>query len=897
MTSGIELYINGIRADIEEDALILMNYSSEDLQDPTIVKNSYSQSVTLPGTPQNEKIFGMFFKPIRQSTGFLSGSGFSPIKKEPFIIFAKTGEVLEQGYMKLDEVLYNGKMHSYKVTLFGGMGDFLYNLMYRDNGEKKTLADLAYLDGTDNELDFTINIETIINAWLTLQGANMPMYKIINFAPCNNGLPEDFSANKTFTRHPADLALPTSAENADGVTITPSDGVLATFEQDFSEWEMCELRSYLQRPVISAKAIIDAICDTDNNGGYTVNLDEAFFNSSNPYYTKVWMTLPMLTEVEVSATSQEDGSISEDLSSIVAQSQTNVYDIWSSSEDPGRLQGVFELGFNGTASLPDELCLCYSPSDNMNKYQSLFSFIFVGYDSSNSAIISTPIYVLESERVSSMPSYIPLNDHDIHNLEYVDFSSLISGVTRMKGDFVYNSTTGRHEWNKPITIGVTGWSNVVRVEMVMVTNLRTSYIERRLLGNYAVERNFRTFAMSGNYAMDRVVERVTTGTQFTKANLLANTMTPADFLLSFIKTFNLKLFCDNKSKVIDIVTDENYLSGEYIDLEGRVDEQSKSVIPIVGDVSRLLLNGNMVESKTAEQYRKKYGKNFGDFTIFTGYEFNDEEKPLMDSVLFRSAICANSRSDFFKFETKKYKIGNNPAVVSVSLPAAALSPCMVKYVNSGNVEAEIESPTREVVSSVDFLPDYPTYDYLPLVEFCDAERKGVGGAGVLLFHSGTAYTANRYRLTDDDARALVLNDGIPCWQTEERVSAQGVMNQIPLFKRHIGGQSVNLLLDYGIPREFYDISIRGYADDAAIYYKYWQRFIAEQYDAETRQLKVKVDFEGIQVGQQILRRPVFYDGCWWYISNISNHALAKGELTEVTLVKLVNFQYNEFTEE
>ena len=59
------------------------------------------------------------------------------------------------------------------------------------------------------------------------------------------------------------------------------------------------MRSYLQRPAISVKALFDACAKPDNNGGYKVTLDESFFNEENTLYWDAYITLPMMTtEIE-----------------------------------------------------------------------------------------------------------------------------------------------------------------------------------------------------------------------------------------------------------------------------------------------------------------------------------------------------------------------------------------------------------------------------------------------------------------------------------------------------------------------------------------------------------------------------------------------------------------------
>ena len=57
MRRKVNLYIDGRRVDLGSESLILMTYQQEDLHNPTIVKNSYSQQLKLAGTPTNNSIF------------------------------------------------------------------------------------------------------------------------------------------------------------------------------------------------------------------------------------------------------------------------------------------------------------------------------------------------------------------------------------------------------------------------------------------------------------------------------------------------------------------------------------------------------------------------------------------------------------------------------------------------------------------------------------------------------------------------------------------------------------------------------------------------------------------------------------------------------------------------
>lgn len=140
MRRKISLYIDGQLTDLDEQSFILFNYTRDEADNPTIVKNSYSQQLTLPGSPKNNEIFGNYFRPER-----ITDTGFNSLAKTPFAIYNDLNEIIESGYVRLDKVnRKGGGLCSYTITLFGGLGGFFYDLMYNADGSKKTLADLSY---------------------------------------------------------------------------------------------------------------------------------------------------------------------------------------------------------------------------------------------------------------------------------------------------------------------------------------------------------------------------------------------------------------------------------------------------------------------------------------------------------------------------------------------------------------------------------------------------------------------------------------------------------------------------------------------------------------------------------------------------------------------------------
>lgn len=311
MRRRITLYIAGRKVDLSDDALVLMNYTFEDLANPTVVKNSYSKTITLPGTPNNNEVFGNIWKldrvtPLTAPPS--AGVNFNATWKTPFQIYGDLSEVIVSGYCKLDGIERTGAEVKYKLSLYGGLGTFLYNLSYNEDGSKRTLANLIYRDIENKEVagsavQLWLGSAVVTSAWDYIRDPDgfIPQdrtdlfYNIINFAPCYNGYPKDFDANRAIVDNDTTFfSLPKEYE-FEGVTYGAKKGTtsfLLSFGSNHTEWEMNDLRWYLQRPVISLLEVLRACADAKNNGGYAVDIAPEFLASRK--VADIWMTLPMI---------------------------------------------------------------------------------------------------------------------------------------------------------------------------------------------------------------------------------------------------------------------------------------------------------------------------------------------------------------------------------------------------------------------------------------------------------------------------------------------------------------------------------------------------------------------------------------------------------------------------
>lgn len=313
MKRDVQLYIAGRRVDLGDDSWILFNWVREDLSNPTAVLNSSSHQISIPGTCRNNAVFGEAFRLDRRTLFGIryDGTYFDPTRKTPFTLYAADGTVLESGYCRLDAIDTHDRRHAYTVSLFGGLGSFFYALATKDDGSERTLADLIWTGDDGNDVpSFNISVSdlagggaaAVADAWGFLRNGVSALgfyhfWNVVNFAPCYNGLPADFDASHAVGNHSGYFNIPESRV-VDDVTYGPKaglDAVLVTFSNKHTEWELGDLRWYLQRPVVNVRAFIAAVCDTRNNGGYTVSLDPTFFRNDNPAYANAWWTLPLIS--------------------------------------------------------------------------------------------------------------------------------------------------------------------------------------------------------------------------------------------------------------------------------------------------------------------------------------------------------------------------------------------------------------------------------------------------------------------------------------------------------------------------------------------------------------------------------------------------------------------------
>jgi hypothetical protein len=908
----IQLFIDGQEVDFTEPININMTYAHQDLHNPTVVRNSFSKTLKIDGTPKNNRIFGCFGNMDRiaaSKEGEYTGASFNPSRKVDFAL-VRNGEQIERGYVKLDKVVKKGKKLSYDITLYGGLGQFLYNLTTKEDGEQMKLSDLDY----GYNLDIEVNKEVVYNAWNSLNeigkftGDTYEIYKHINFSPCYNGIPEDFSADKvaidvnSFKLNAPEL-YERFAVSKEGYGLI--DGwLIGELKKEYDEWQMKDMRSYLQRPVIRFKDIIDACCNPINNGGYAVELDDEFFSADNPYYENAWMTLPLLSEIETTSSERfpilkkngdryeiEDAEDGDRLSFTVPMSM--IVSLPNFYSDVSNLYTGVQITLNPTKKDMDK-----AESYNACRYAQLVVYDANGKVVNGSNVLSFYTKILNAVNFTYEPEYKTTINDVIGDYINVGYSKIYEAST----DFVFNGST------YGLSFKNLEWKEGYYMKLVVKSAEIVNYVptdDDRIPEEEKMENNLGVdwlYKKNEYYTYDDTIKMVTWGSSVVDSNvnidvkiptnkhiskdtLLNSEHTPCDYFLSYLKMFNLHIWSDNVEKKVYIKQRKNYFTGEKINIDGLVDRDSDITIkPIVYDAKWYNFNtefdGDSLLNKT---YKDNYGFDYGIQKVNTNYNFDSTSKDLLEKNVLKNCICNRAKSKYYVSVYEDYD----------NLPPFYLDGFTTLLFNGEGDTIEANSFTpRTTVKSYNWWRERG-YDLMPKPDFRNKDGKGVDGSNVLLFYNGKQILKDveenvlNFGISDDIPQFETLNDGEPCWVWSYNWNNSiTYFDYLPIFSRYYTNENnwVTHSWDFGTPKQIYipDYSIDNSSD---IYTQYWKNYINDEFDNNTREVDLKVLLKG-KVNPDFLQNFVYFDGCYWKIMEIVDYNPCSQETTKVKMVKV-----------
>lgn len=941
----LSLYISDKKIDLPENFSILFNHILEERTNPTVVKNSFSKTLELPGTDNNNKVFGTFFRNDRhQLYGTTDvGAYFDPSKRVPFSIY-QNGDLIQDGYCKLDKVKRTEEQVLYYVSLFGGLGEFFYNLTYRQDGIEKKLSDLDF----GEDLSFQINRNAVNDAWNTLGTTTENKWQTINFAPAYNGVPEDFNADNVLI-NTAGSSLFNTSKTQEGTTYGTRDGyMLGELDKSYDEWQMRDLRSYLQRPVVRVKKVFEACFDpknnkSDTNTGYTVDLDTDFFNSTNPYWEDAWITLPMMnTEGDsdvtstpsktsfdrVATTSGVTGTTRININGTEISSNNGVIDL---SDYPFSYVNVsVNLGLEVTGvntNYPSELrdldILFMSEMSSWSawvvatrrraSYGAVMAQL-VAYDADTNKVIdgSDILCFFEPNRTyGNKDKELAVDVQDfvgdgagkytpVFNANYAPVRGYFWKKPGETSHIFTDNETQARAWK----LSLDKCPKVNRMRFELRLNKAWCAIGDKPSGkgwdNAAksmwygfpfqvyTSQNMPTAFQQGNGSMNLTApSSVSTDTLIDQNRLLSTEYTPADYLLAYSKMFGLYWFKDQYENKVYCRTRNNFFYPVVENIDDLIDRsQTMETTPFIFDHKWYSMTQETPETFFAKKYKSDWGKTFGEQKINTNYNFDSECKEMFENFPYQNAIMARASSTYFADYQNKD---------GAFVPSFFLDGWKGKLFN-GSEEVE-DDYSQNLVDWSTYNTWYaaPGFDWLPkacFYEMDNNERKPVEINNVLLFYNGKSETPGHFWITDDNNYMIALADNV-CWlYTERSTDEEGNeiakrANTIPAFGRYkTASSSIVRSWDFGEPKEIY-IDNLSLSVNSDIYDQYWKEYLSDQYNVNARVVTCYVLWDRI-VKEELQRRFWFFDNSIWMLNRIIDYDLNGYKPTKCEFIRIID---------
>jgi hypothetical protein len=148
-----ELYIDGQRLDLSDDIDIRLTYSITDIENPVERKGTVSRTIEVPGTPNNDNVFGSIYRFDQWVIGFDPS-----VRVNAYVL--QNGVEVFNGIAQLLAVKSDGQFKTYEIGLYGEN----VNLF-------KQLGDSELTDLDFSELNHEWDAPNIVDAWTNSVGS------------------------------------------------------------------------------------------------------------------------------------------------------------------------------------------------------------------------------------------------------------------------------------------------------------------------------------------------------------------------------------------------------------------------------------------------------------------------------------------------------------------------------------------------------------------------------------------------------------------------------------------------------------------------------------------------------------------------------------------------------
>ena len=873
-----QLFIENFEIELNEGVQFLLNKQFEELSNPTVIINDWSKTVSIPFTEANNRIFGYIYNPSRvivsdgtETSYKRMNIYFDPTKKLDFRLVYNSF-VLMEGYAKMNDVKMVANKGTYNITLYGTLGKVfqeLQKITFNINDENS-----EYIIDGGQYVDSVINKSLVASSWNSsgqstyiLEDSNIT--DIIGFAP-NNTYYEEFDP-KTFQYDTALSNLFTDTlkhrwDDGNGGYVTGIDPESA-IPNGMLPRDIGEFRSYYQTPFIYWNKLWQIFQKkAELLTGYEWELDNEWFTSSNPYYSKlIYMLKPFNvkngTSLENHYTKWGRDANNRSLGrsttpgspqlvqkfampsgqSVVTNNKNEAYPLLPTYEDEyydtiyphyPTTVAVFKCPDDFTSiiykwHIPMYITTKVSSSHLRDNAGLIVSIKMWGCDDNisqtNSRLVQTNNYIIR---------------HEGSDFTYRDYTPIDTGSSPSEGDNRYKLV---------FNIDSNFSASASKCGPYCYFTIECSYTNNDPMTNGLGDEGYTYYRDSTSLDVVLASGAFRSGVNFTLNDLWDNSYNIFEQILNYCKMYRILIFADDLNKKLKFIKATHYFqSYQIIDWTDKLDLSKDFIItPVSFDKKYVIFNYDDNKTKLGEKYKEAWGVNYGEKRLVTQYNFNDDSVKLFDKKITTSI----TNTDFSLSWTNLYDYNK----ISYSLPA------------------EI----------------FPYYK--------DKSNKQTNNFGAFYFHNGkrafdtTAALRMRGVTISDDTAFQQSNDTYYYSQAQNETS----VTTYPAIDI-IYSDNEKLCL-FNKPMENYTYA-KNLGNSIGIYDMFWKIYIDERYNIQNKkvtcylQLKAS-DFMNFEYNKFIKINNVIY-----FVNKIYDFNITSNESTKVDLITIsdVNSYYVDY---
>lgn len=664
----IKLYIENKLVELDENFSAPITKTFENLNNPTQIINTYSKTITIPHTQNNDRLFGFLFNPDRLTARegtTLTGIYFDPYQKIAFRL-EYNDYVLMTGYLKVLTVTSKG----YECSLNGELGKIFQEMKTQKYDFSK------YFNGI-------ISKELLKECWestsnsLTLRKRGDSGYKasdIIGFFP-SNALNSNFDYKTVETlRDNRYIDAPFATILKEGqptFEIKNNCTTETAIGEGLTPNGYGEFRSWLQQPFIYFNQLFQIFQEqSEETTGYTFNLDDSWFNKYNPYWSKLAVTGQGLSFASTSSTltgTLSYNGTSEPLRTFTPTDYAESigkFNMYGKYVGTGDVDWTTSLETNLSINVPVGINAINVKTSSINATISVQGFIStdeVRLNPNSGIYVSLGYYTIAGTFIQTVPLWVITDSEstlDVPNIKTVKIDKL-------------QWKDNKHQITVELPITETqvkssmigGDSYTLYLVCSQEPNTQGRLLYKHITGDWQFTNQTTTISISKSFSYDIHYETGTyrSGSYFSISTLIGS-KNVFDIILQYCKMFRLLIITDETKKILTFIPASKYFA-DYKIVKKEIDKSKDfTVKPITWENKYILFDYNEDKSALAKQYKDTRGYNYGELRLETNYKFNNETKKIFEGDLLPTIIYNStdvSWVSLYELNDIVYTVSNN----------------------------------------------------------------------------------------------------------------------------------------------------------------------------------------------------------------------------------------------